>query len=231
MSLIKPPAKPQTEKLRIGSLYLSPSDQKIITSVYLYLFYANTSLDIQFPPKITSDSRKMNWSEHKSGYGTDPTAHYSGNSGREISIKFEYIVEDDSIGDGPRWNLGKIKNNINLLKGIFTGFKKKNKAEEGDAEGAGGGLLGNNGQVLIKFKYPLITGKDPKTFRVSAVSVEYSDELVYLNHLSDDLTPVSYPVKSTVSVNMTTYGLSTAVNPTADWQLASEFPTLEELWY
>ena len=221
----------------MSSLYITPSDAKILTGCSLFCYYANKSLEMQFPPKIVSDSRKMNWSEHKSGYGVDPTAHYGGNSGREISIKFEYVVETDQDVLN-LWSVARIKRQVNLLKGIFTGFAGlPNEQNEN--------TLSDNGQVLILFTYPLLTGFGKKTFRVSSVSVEYSDEIISgLSTTSIEKLPysvqgpgqlknniISYPLKSTVTMNMVTYGLGFEYEPVSTWELASTFPTPDELWY
>jgi len=213
------------------SIYATPADIKILDNVTLFCYYANKYLEIQFPPKITSDSRKMNWSEHKSGYGVDPTAHFSGNSGREMTIKFEYVIETDADIE-KLWSVRRIKKNVNLLKGIFTGFRNQQDAEE-DAIG----LIGDNGQVLINFRYPLITGHEAKTFRVSSVNVEYSDEIigniktnVALQSIQGDQL-VSYPLKTIVTMSMITYSLGLLQSANTDWEIASLFPSAEELWY
>ena len=205
----------------MSSLYITPADQRLIDGFSFYCYWAKAFLKIQFPPKITADSRKMNWNEHKTGWGVDPTANFTGNSGREISFKLEYIVESDQYNEGPLWTMLKIKYNVNLLKGIFTGFK----AEQDDI---GAPLIGANGQVLIKFRFDILTGlTDGRTFRVSAVNVEYSDEVVVLGR-----TPaISYPLKTTVTVSMTTYSLGALQTPNNDWTKASLFPKPAELWY
>lgn len=212
----------------MSSLYLTPSDSRLLKEIEIYLYYVKKPVELQFPIKVASDSRKMNWTEHKSGYGADPTSHYSGNGGREMSIKIEYIVESDDPDFTTRWNIRKVKENINLLKGIFTGYRK----DPGNKDD-GGLLVGNNGQVLIRFKYPLITGREPKTFRVSSVSVDYSDEIIVAGSstFDEDTVTIAHPLKSTVTMNMTTYSISSFQKPNSDWEEASVFPTLEELWY
>lgn len=70
-------------------------------------------IEFQFPPKITSDSRKGDWSETDKP-GSEPTFEYKKSGAREISMNWTYVI------DGGKWTVGKVTANIRQLRGYFA---------------------------------------------------------------------------------------------------------------
>jgi hypothetical protein len=218
----------------MSSAYLTESDRRLLNGVYFRMIYLKKDLEFQFPPKITSDSRKINF-DVQTIFQVDPQAIYMGNSARDLTLKIEYIVEDDGYNMN-RWTIRRIKENINNLKGITV----NGDAKVGDTDIS---------KFAIQFAYPLITGPAPKSLRINSVSVEYSDEMIILNgglsnikeyspnqpEGSPDSSPGydsggvrSYPLKSTVTISMSTISQNRESN---QWAEVSDAPKQIELWY
>lgn len=221
------------------SVYLTTADKNIVDSIIFKMFYLDEKqLEIQFPPKITADSRKVDF-KIATNYQTDPLAIYAGNSPRDMTIKFEYIVEDDSNYEFAYWTMHRIKRNINYLKGIVTKVVNKGNAKDPNVDVT---------QFAVLFCYPLITGPVPRTLRVNTVNVEYSDEMIITANDSYNRvvyvpgnkgtnatsTPSestgfkSYPLKSTVTLSMSTIS---SFDENKNWAKLSKMPVLEDLWF
>jgi len=229
------------------SVYLTTADRNIVDSIVFKMFYLDDKqLEIQFPPKITADSRKVDF-KIATNYQTDPIAIYAGNSPRDMTIKFEYIVEDDYSGNLKTWNIDRIKRNINYLKGLVTKVENLGNAKNPIVDVT---------KFAVLFCYPLITGPVPRTIRVNTVNVEYSDEMIITANDSDpsnivspgrvpgyvpgnrginitstssELTDfISYPLKSTVTLNISTISV---FKENKHWEKLSKMPVLEDLWF
>lgn len=212
------------------SIYLIKKDRDILDGVQLSLSYRNTDNDknagdvyFQFPPVVVSDARRVNWNTENLP-GKDPIAIYSSNSAREMSLKIEYIVEDESVENiGDVWSIGRIKQQINLLKGYFSGVK---------AESTGSFVA--SGTMTAYFRHTRITGVEGWSVRIGNVSVSYEGP-----HIGDGQD--SHPLKTIINLDLATVsaGMSGSGKDTpkavADskvyWDGIKPFPTFEQLWY
>jgi len=198
----------------LSSRYLIPFDLRVTNSAQLVILNTGVSIDFQFPPEMTQDSRRVEWST-KVYYGGDPLAIYNGNSARQMTLKIDYIIETANGGGGGLWTINKIKRNINELKGYFTGA-----------------AVGQGGTLMAIFKYPKITGDKPMSVRIGSVNVDYSGP--HIGGQNDGSGFEAYPLKSTVTLDIATatLGPDTAENQTETyWDGIHPFPSRADLWY
>jgi len=120
-------------------------------------------IEFQFPPKITSDSRKGDWVEEEKP-GSEPTFEYKKSGAREISMNWTYVV--DSFQQGG-WTIGRITSNIRTLRGYFA--QSRNPGS-------------NHENLVIKFKMWSIGGtgggQPDMTCLIKSVDVKYGDTIV-----------------------------------------------------
>lgn len=125
-----------------------------------------SDVEFQFPPKITSDSKKINWVE-KDLKGYEPLALFMGSSPRTINFEAQYVVYGN-------WTVEKIRNQVLTLKsGAY--FGDFNKA---------GASLANAPYIMLR-AYQIVdeARRDPpgvttSTWRMLSLDIEYSRELV-----------------------------------------------------
>ena len=135
------------------------------------------SIQFQFPPKITTDSRKGTWKEGELR-GVEPIAVFDTSGPREITIQTSYIV--DSLEENhAAWTIGRITKQIRTLRGYFAlvrdlGTSRKNlvveaelwcvlpRSESNDDGSEGGETKGR-----------IATG------RIKSIDVKYGDAMVY----------------------------------------------------
>ncbi len=226
----------------MSSKYLIRADQSALSSCRLHLYYLednqNNTADIefQFPPKVTQDGRKLNWNMYNVINGRDPAYTFGGTSGREMTLKCEYIVEA-SGSDTNKWTVMRIKKNLNKVRGIFTGYN----IDAADPQGLFFGKFGGN--ALARFSYPLITGINrSRAFVIKSINFEYSDEMcVQTDNKSSSesnslsaiyyTTNIVFPIKTTMTINLATYTTQIDETPEFQWQKDATFPKLEDLWY
>jgi len=117
----------------------------------------------QFPLKILSDNRSGTWIE--SGIpGNEPVPVFKSSGPRIMSLSWTYIVESILPSDpSTPWTLRYIKEQVNLVRGYFARCKEK--------------LFREN--LIVYFKYPLLTGPEIWTCRITAVDVKHSDNLIW----------------------------------------------------
>jgi len=113
-------------------------------------------LVLQFPPKITSDSKAANWQED-ARYGFEEYAIWKGATARKINIELNYVMWG-------QWDQTKIKDEVRTIKQH---------------------LYVSGGSVGDKMPFIYITGWDiveataeACTWRLMDVSIEYSREMV-----------------------------------------------------
>lgn len=133
----------------------------------------------QFPPKISSDNRKGTWNEGELR-GVEPVAVFATSGPREFSLNWTYIVESIFGGDGV-WGIDSIRENVNRIRGYFGNLK-------GDAVSVN--------TLIVDFKFPAITGRDPWTCRIKSIDVKHSDNLI-----GDDPEFV-YPLRTDITVDL-----------------------------
>src|SRR4051812_43998717 len=92
-----------------------PHDLELIDSAIIQVNSgAGVGINFQFPPKISSDSRKGQWKEEPPNpNGAEPIAVYQGASSRQISLDWFYIV------DGGEWTGASISRECRVLRGYM----------------------------------------------------------------------------------------------------------------
>ena len=212
----------------MSSRYLIPKDRDVIDGVQLYLNYRGEQVEFQFPPTIENDSRRVNWTTDNIP-GRDPLAVYESNSAREMTLKIEYIVENQSIREVSDrqingrltsiWSIGKIKKQINLLKGYFTGVRS---AAGGEGSAAGGFVAG--GSMSAQFWHSRITGTSAWSVRIGNVNTTYKGPQI---GFGED----SHPLKTILNVDIATVSFGIPGDPEKYWDGLKPFPQFEDLWY
>jgi hypothetical protein len=77
-------------------------------------------LQFQYPPRVTSDSRKINWKTVDNVPGSnEPITQYSSSGPREITLAFSYINNKLPWAGGGIWDHARISANLRLLRGYF----------------------------------------------------------------------------------------------------------------
>lgn len=209
------------------SVYLIKKDRDMLDDIQLFLAYRGQQVEFQFPPTIEGDSRRVNWKTVDIP-GRDPLAIYESNSARELTMKIEYIVEDPREEDDTReqrnrvnqgvgiWTIGKIKQQINLLKGYFTGVT-------GAAQAGSRGFTAG-GSMTAYFWHTRITGTSAWSVRIGNVNCTYSGPQIGQGG-------ASYPLKTIVNLDIASVSFGTPENPEAYWDGLKPFPEFEDLWY
>jgi len=99
-----------------ANLPYTSMDTKLCEAVELSFqepLFGSNKVEFQFPPKMTSDSRKGSWSEGDLR-GVEPVAEYETSGPREMSLSWTYIV------DGGKWTTTRIAQNIRRVRGYFA---------------------------------------------------------------------------------------------------------------
>lgn len=212
-----------------ASRYVLPADRAIAEDgVKLWFQYrgvSGTYLEFQFPPKITSDSRRLDWDVNKPVPGRDPWATAAGGTPRNFTMKVEYIVEysdttsdDQNLGSADKWTPIRIKKNINLVRGYFTAWLD---TDDGTAK------------YGARFKHTLMTGFGEKGVRINGSSLEYDGPMISPN-LSASATnsgSVYYPLKTILTIDISTMSSDDMENPMELLGQFPPFPKFEDYWY
>lgn len=114
-----------------------------------------STIEFQFPPKITSDNRKGDWEEGEQP-GTEPIAAYKKSGAREITFTTTYVV------DGGIWTTTKIATIVKSLRGYFARAR----------------LLSDHRNLIVMFKMWGFGGQNPMSCRFKDIDVKYSDAVV-----------------------------------------------------
>lgn len=98
---------------------ISTIDRDLASAAVLRL--QDSNIIFQFPPKVTNDSRRGNWSEENI-MGDEPYALYMGSDSRNITMEWTYIVGMN------RWTSDMVHTQLKRLRGYFSrmqqnGFK------------------------------------------------------------------------------------------------------------
>lgn len=139
---------------------LTPFDRSLTQSVQIVFVQAPdpvsgfplgaSPLPLQFPPRITSDTKSADWQETYKG-SFEPQAVWKGASARKIVVELTYIV------DGAQFTTGKIALITKQCKGYF--YRKINKAAP-----------------IVKMKFYNHVGQSvPGDFRLLDVSITHGD--------------------------------------------------------
>jgi hypothetical protein len=129
--------------------------------------------NLQFPPKITKDSKSSEWTD-KSMSSYEPLKIYKGSSARSITIELQWVVEDWP------WVPYKIHSIISSIKSYFY------------APYLGSGVSKYPLVEINKF-YHVITSRS--TWRMMSIDVSYSEELIKSYNQV-------YPIHTKVSLNL-----------------------------
>lgn len=219
-----------------ASRYVLPADRAIAEDgVKLWFQYRGeqgTYLEFQFPPKVTSDSRRLDWDVKKPVPGRDPWATAAGGTPRNFTLKVEYIVEDyDTTSGGQnlgiwgtmfgatdKWTPLRIKKNINLVRGYFTAW-----------------LDTTDGQAKFgaRFKHTLITGFGEKGVRINGSSLEYDGPMISpnLNTSSTNSGSAYFPLKTILTIDISTMSSSDMDKPMELLGEFPPFPRFQDYWY
>lgn len=78
-------------------------------------------VEFQFPPRVPSDNRTFKFKE-SDAFAFEPIIAFQGNGARSITLKWQYIVENEEYDPYSRatWNIGRIKRMINMLRAYHT---------------------------------------------------------------------------------------------------------------
>jgi hypothetical protein len=151
-------------------------------------------VDFQFPPKVTTDSRKGEWDEGDMR-GIEPIATFSTSGPREITIQTSYIV--DSFEDNSEsWTIGRITKNIRTLRGYFGLIRNEKSARE---------------NLVIKAELWCILPKAGivATGRLKSIDVKYGETMVFPPNNAQN----AFPLRSDVTLE---FRLWTKAAPDSD---------------
>lgn len=129
-------------------------DKTLANNVLFLIPVSNIRIEFQFPPKITTDSRKGEWSEENMA-GTEPLATYIKSGPREISLAFTYIV------DGGLWTTTRISTIVSTLRSYFAKVK-----------------TGADRKLVVRFGMWRFGGDKAMSFRIKGIDVKHSDTIV-----------------------------------------------------
>lgn len=129
----------------------------------------------QFPPKMTSDSRKGKWEEGELR-GYEPVSVFSTSGPREMSLQFTYIVA------GGEWTSQRISDNVHRLRGYFAQVRNSAAARN----------------LVVRFRLWKLGGSTPISCRIKSIDVKHSDTIVVPN---GDVTK-AYPLRTDVTLEL-----------------------------
>lgn len=138
------------------------ADQKAIDSVDIVVYHGTSAVsfpkgNIQFPPKITNDSKSATF-ESKPVLTYEPLKIFKGSEARSLGLEFKWVT-------GGNFVPSKIKDSINIWKNCLY---------YGDANEP----LTRAPIVKINKLYKVIEGG--ATFRLMNIKVGYSEELIQI---------------------------------------------------
>ncbi len=123
-----------------------------------------TKIEFQFPPKITGDNRKANWTEQDL-QGKEPVAVLGLTGPRELTMTWTYII--DSLREaggagGGLWTPERVASNIKRLRGYYSLLRRKD----------------TRANLVVKFKIWQVGGSQPVSARIRSIDVKYGETLV-----------------------------------------------------
>jgi hypothetical protein len=160
-------------------------DKELVDEIYLKIYSTRGAtgkivkdatrynVPFQFPPKVTSDGRRATWDEGGI-VGTETISNVATPGPRILTVSWSYVVEianTEVLAAGNQdFNIRKIRGAVNMMRGYFLTASK---------------TLPAFGGWIVRFKYPWVAGWGPNkidnTFRITDVSVKYSEEMVGSN--------------------------------------------------
>lgn len=134
-----------------------------------------STIDFQFPPKLTSDSKTKSWYEIHNPASWEEIVVNKGAKGREVTLKWTYI------NDGGVWTGDKISKMVRTIRSYFYITIKDDTLP-----------------IIELGLYEVVPpgGGRFATFRGKTISVSYGDSLI------QDATGLTYPLKTEISLNM-----------------------------
>ncbi len=181
---------------------------KGLASAVLMQFNNGPRIAFQFPPKITSDSRKGEWREDNLP-GTEPVAVYEKSGPREISLTWTYIVDGSK-----EWTTDKVAEQVKLMRGYFARTRDTN-------------VQGQRNLVVL-FKMWNFGGTNPMSCRIKNVDVKHSDTIVTHCTNGDRNYDKAYPLRTDITIELRLWTKGNAVQ-TQDLNILR--PQEEASWY
>jgi hypothetical protein len=157
------------------------------------------TIEFQFPPKVTSDSKSGEFETVKAA-GLPPQAVFKSAGPRKISLRWEYVVTHSNNG----WTVDRISANVRKIRGYFNlGFVQgqQDLTTENFIIYFKYGAFGKGNAQYEGFQAPCAT------FYCESVDVKHSDTLVYPFEDPDSI----YPLKTEVSLTLIEW-VNAAVN-------------------
>lgn len=129
-----------------------------LASAAVLRFQDGPTIDFQFPPRVTTDSRKGDWNDGSGNNfpGSEPVAYFEKPGPREITLSFTYIVE------GGTWTTKKISEIVRNLRGYFT---------------RSGSELAQR-KLVVFYKLWRLSASSEMTCRIKGVDVKHSETIV-----------------------------------------------------
>lgn len=158
-------------------MYYTGADRSLATKFEISI--GGKSLVFQFPPKITSDSRRGTWKEVELR-GVEPVSIFSTSGPREFNLTAVYIQDESPDNSGP-WHAAAIKENLMLARGYFVSASK----------------AGGDSNLVVKVKLADIGGSESMTARIKNVNVKYGE--TYVNN---------FPLRSELSIDFAIWALN-----------------------
>lgn len=149
---------------------------------------SNRNIPIQFPPRVTSDSKNRRWEEVHNPASWEEVVTISTASAREITLQLTYVVT------GGKWTARYIAEAVRDLRSYFYITVKTDRLP-----------------IFVVQMYDVVpptprTGGNRQTFRGKNMSVKTSETLI---RDTSEGNPVIYPLKTEISLSL---ALITLVN-------------------
>lgn len=172
------------------------ADQLLLDKDAVYVYFGDPAvangyiqLMFQYPPRVTSDSRKANWQDMQDiPATTEPVVLFANSGAREMSLGFSYIYNNEPVvGGGGRWDVHTIQKQLRLIRSYFNNVKDTKSQRN----------------LAIWCKFWGIGGQRWMTFRMLNADFKYSETLIYpaksydgktiTSSTNDPLTSTSVP--------------------------------------
>ena len=184
---------------------LSPIDISLASSAYLEFFGAGSNLSagrvkFQFPPRITSDGKDIDWAEGPLR-GGEPLAYFKTSGARKIRLEWTYMVGETGAG-GERgsakyWTTEDVAKEVSGVRWYFHNIGLSDDVTENIAAGTGAG--GADASLIVKFglwRHGEVNV--PFTARMLAVDIKYGKTL-----FAPLGTPAyTYPLRTDIGVDL-----------------------------
>ena len=99
------------------------ADQQLLDKEAVYVYFGDPvkngeyiQLIFQYPPRVSSDSRKANWQDMQDVPATtEPIVLFANSGAREMSLNFSYIYNNEPVvGGGGRWDVHMIQKQLKI---------------------------------------------------------------------------------------------------------------------